>query len=43
MKDGTFYRDGSKEDILTDGTIGALFGVRLRIHEEGGWYYATGY
>lgn len=43
MKDGTFFRDGSKEEILTDETIGGLFGVRLRIRKEGEWYYATGY
>jgi iron complex transport system ATP-binding protein len=43
MKDGTFCRDGPKEEILTDETIGGLFGVPLRIRKEGEWYYATGY
>jgi iron complex transport system ATP-binding protein len=43
MKDGTFCRDGPKEEILTDEHIGELFGVRLHIRKEGDWYYATGY
>ena len=43
MKGGRFVADGKKEDILTGRTIGNLFGVPLRVREEGGLYYATGY
>lgn len=43
MKDGKFFRDGPKEEILTDEHVGGLFGVPVHIREEQGWYYATGY
>jgi iron complex transport system ATP-binding protein len=43
MKDGRFFGDGLKKDILTDGNIGGLFAVPVHVKEEGGWYYATGY
>jgi iron complex transport system ATP-binding protein len=42
MKDGKFYEDGKKEDLLTDAHIGRLFCVQIRIREENGYYYATG-
>jgi iron complex transport system ATP-binding protein len=43
MKNGSFCRDGSKAEILTDELIGGLFSVPVRIRQENGYYYATGY
>jgi iron complex transport system ATP-binding protein len=43
MKDGRFWKDGLKEVILTEENIGNLFEVPVRIHQENGWYYASGY
>jgi iron complex transport system ATP-binding protein len=43
MKDGRFFGDGPKKEILTDAKIADLFHVPLRIREEGGFYYATGF
>ncbi|MEI7858003.1 MAG: ATP-binding cassette domain-containing protein [Methanomicrobiales archaeon] len=43
MKDGRFVGDGSKEEMLTDDSIGGLFNVPVHVRKEGGWYYATGY
>ncbi|MBP2145136.1 iron complex transport system ATP-binding protein [Methanofollis sp. W23] len=43
MKNGRIYRDGPKEEVLTDTVIGDLFEVPVEIREEGGWYYATRY
>jgi iron complex transport system ATP-binding protein len=43
MKDGRFVADGRKEEILTDEMIGGLFDVPVRVKEDSGWYYATGY
>ena len=43
MRDGGFFMDEPKEDVLTDANIRYLFRVPFRIREEGGWYYASGY
>ena len=43
MKDGAFCADGPKSQVLTDEHIGALFSVPVRVREENGYYYATGY
>ncbi|MBP2134340.1 iron complex transport system ATP-binding protein [Methanomicrobium sp. W14] len=43
MKDGKFCNDGPKDEILKSEVIGSLFDVPVRIREENGWYYATGY
>jgi iron complex transport system ATP-binding protein len=43
MKDGRICGEGTKEEILTDEVISRLFDVPVRIREEGGWYYASGY
>ncbi|MCU0632612.1 MAG: ATP-binding cassette domain-containing protein [Methanolinea sp.] len=43
MKNGRFSLDGPKEDILTDENIGDLFTVPVRVKEEEGWYYASGF
>lgn len=44
MKNGRFVGDGSKEQLLTDGHIGGLFGVPVTVkREDDGYYYATGY
>jgi iron complex transport system ATP-binding protein len=43
MKDGRIRGNGPKAVMLTDTMIGELFCVPLRVREEGGYYYATGY
>ncbi len=43
MDKGRFIRDGKKEEVLTAGEIGRLFDIPVTVHEEGGWYYLTGY
>jgi iron complex transport system ATP-binding protein len=43
MKDGSFCKDGPKTKILTDKNIGNLFCVPVRILEDDGYYYATGF
>ncbi len=43
MKEGRFWKDGLKKEILTDENIGELFHVPVHVIEEGGYYYATGY
>ena len=43
MKDGTIIKDGPKETILTDETIGELFDVPVKIKTDDGFYYATGF
>lgn len=43
MKDGRFCDDGPKAAMLTDAKIGDLFRIPLQVHEEGGYYYATGF
>lgn len=43
MKQGRVFADGPKEQILTEERIGSLFSVNLRIRQEGGYFYATGY
>lgn len=43
MKEGRFWKDGPKSAILTDENIGGLFEVPVRVHEENGWFYASGY
>jgi iron complex transport system ATP-binding protein len=44
MKDGRFWKDGPKEEVLTDTNITELFSVPgISVKEEGGYYYATGY
>lgn len=43
MKEGTFWKDGEKKEILTDENIGRLFAAPVHVKEENGWYYATGF
>ncbi|MDD5419353.1 MAG: ATP-binding cassette domain-containing protein [Methanomicrobiaceae archaeon] len=43
MRDGRFWKDGKKEEMLTDETISELFSVPVHVKEEDGYYYATGY
>lgn len=40
MKNGRFVGDGRKEDLLTDGPVGALFDISARVRKYGGYYYA---
>jgi len=43
MRDGAVRKDGPKAEVLTDEAIGELFRVPVRVREEDGYYYATGY
>ena len=43
MRDGAVRMDGRKAEVLTNEGIGALFRVPVRVREEDGYYYATGY
>lgn len=43
MRDGAVRMDGKKGEVLTDGAVGELFRVPVRVREEDGYYYATGY
>ncbi|KDE56075.1 ABC transporter ATP-binding protein [Methanoculleus sp. MH98A] len=43
MRDGAVRMDGKKAEVLTDGAVGDLFRVPVRVREEDGYYYATGY
>jgi len=43
MQDGAVRMDGPKAEVLTDNAIGDLFRVPVRVREEDGYYYATGY
>jgi len=43
MNEGRFWKDGRKEEILTDANLGGLFHIPMHVAEEGGYYYATGY
>lgn len=43
MKDGHFCMDGPKHKVLTDKNISKLFIVPVRVREEDGYYYASGY
>ncbi|PKL60842.1 MAG: molybdenum ABC transporter ATP-binding protein [Methanomicrobiales archaeon HGW-Methanomicrobiales-4] len=43
IKDGRIFRDGEKNKIITDNNISELFAIPVKIMEEGGYYYATGY
>lgn len=40
MKDGKFFKDGPKQDMLTDHNISKLFGACVEIKRKGGYYYA---
>ncbi|MDI9633389.1 MAG: ATP-binding cassette domain-containing protein [Methanolinea sp.] len=43
MREGRIAMDGRKEDVLTEGNLQDLFGVPVRVREENGYYYASGY
>ncbi|MDV2482194.1 ATP-binding cassette domain-containing protein [Methanoculleus sp. Wushi-C6] len=43
IRDGAVRMDGEKGEVLTDDAIGGLFRVPVRVREEDGYYYATGY
>ncbi len=43
MDEGRFIQDGRKDEILTSTILGQLFKVPVKVHEEEGWYYLTGY
>ncbi len=43
MRDGAVRMDGEKAEVLTDEAVGDLFRVPVRVREEDGYYYATGY
>lgn len=37
LKDGSVFRDGPVDEVLTSGVLGELFGVPAAIEERGGW------
>jgi iron complex transport system ATP-binding protein len=43
IRNGRVYGAGPKATVLTDQQIGELFSVPVKIREEGGYYYVTGY
>ncbi len=43
MKEGRFYLDAAKDEVLTDRHIGGLFAIPVSIRKENGYFYATGY
>ncbi|MFA5231766.1 MAG: ATP-binding cassette domain-containing protein [Candidatus Omnitrophota bacterium] len=40
MKEGKFYKDGKKAELLTDQNISKLFNIRLKVKKIKGYYYA---
>lgn len=40
MKDGKFYKEGTKECVLTDKNISKLFEIPVEIKKKSGYYYA---
>ncbi len=43
MKEGRIVLDGGKESVLTDENLRDLFGVPVRVRQENGYYYASGF
>ncbi|MDD5328349.1 MAG: ATP-binding cassette domain-containing protein [Phycisphaerae bacterium] len=43
MRNGRFYKDGPKTDVLTSSNISRLFKVPVRIKKEKGYYYVIGF
>jgi iron complex transport system ATP-binding protein len=44
MKDGRFWKDGPKKEVLTDSNIAELFSVPgISVKKVGGYFYATSY
>jgi iron complex transport system ATP-binding protein len=39
MKNGKVFQDGSKRDILTESSLGNLFGVPVSVIERDGFYH----
>jgi iron complex transport system ATP-binding protein len=40
MKDGGFYKDGPKRELITDKNMSALFDIPVKVKKTGGYYYA---
>ena len=38
IREGKIFRDGKKEDILTDDNLSELFALRVKVLEKGGYY-----
>lgn len=43
FKNGTIYKDGQKEDVLSDESISDAYDAPVSILYDKGYYYATGY
>lgn len=43
FKEGKIFRDGAKEEVLTDATVSSIYEVPVKIRCDEGYYYATGY
>jgi iron complex transport system ATP-binding protein len=40
MRDGRIAADGGREELLTEGRLGELFGTEVRLVERGGFFHA---
>jgi iron complex transport system ATP-binding protein len=40
MRDGRIVEDGGREELLTEGRLGALFGTEVRLMERSGFFHA---
>lgn len=38
LKQGEVMADGAKQEVLTSGNLGELYGMKLEVDERGGWY-----
>jgi iron complex transport system ATP-binding protein len=42
VKDGRFFKDGAKEQVLTTSNMKSLFSVTLQVKKKNGFYYCLG-
>jgi iron complex transport system ATP-binding protein len=40
MRDGRIAADGGREELLTEGRLGELFGTEVRLMERNGFFHA---
>lgn len=43
FRDGKIFKDGRKEEVLTDASVSSTYNVPVKIRCEDSYYYATGY
>lgn len=39
IKDGRIFRDGAKQDVLTEANLSELFSIPVEVQEKGGYWY----